>query len=515
MPSDYGKLSSLLSLTQQQKVIQPFSAEQLVTSIDETIYEVDSGDEFYVRVDVEGPDVKVFTITVTSDGYLVFPEVSALYVRGEILEHVKKKIFKHLSEFYSTREIDVTLARIHPIKVSIIGSLEPIIDLNLTSADRLLDALQKLIVAYKADTLKVKALDRISIRRIDLIRNQQETTFDLLKFIRLKDESQNPLLKTNDVIFVNFKDSLTGNIFVGGQIGFPGYYEYLKGDDLQTLLKLAGGLQVSADSNRIEVYRNADSETFHRVIPYAASSKFLLRPGDQVFVRKKPILGRQKAVIVEGQVKYPGIYPIQEGQTRLSDVLYWAGGLTQQADPQLAFVERKNENKENQLPLILMDLNQPQNPLPTSEMSYVKNFFGQNMRILQTDFRMLLEDPSKTKDFILKDGDKIVIPSQLNVVMISGGVKKPGIYPYRKSYTVKDYVELAGGYGDRVKKSMIKIIDGKTGAWSDAKEENVPGPGDQIFIPQRSEWELWPIVKEALTVIVQLGTVFVIIRNTK
>ncbi|MHB2149581.1 polysaccharide biosynthesis/export family protein [Calditrichota bacterium LG25] len=515
LPGDYTKLSSLLSLSQQQKMIQPFSAEQLVSSIDENTYEVDSGDEFYIRVDVEGPDVKTFTLTVTSDGYLVFPEVSALYVRHKVLKQVKKEIFRHLGEFYNTSEIDVTLARIHPIKVSIIGALEPIVDLRMTSADRLLDALQKLFIAYKADTLKMKALDRISIRRIELIRDQQTAAFDLLKFIRLKKQDQNPLLRTNDVIFVNFKDSLPGNIYVGGQVGQPGYYEFLPGDDLLTMLQLAGGLQVSADSNRIEVYRSSELEAFHRVLPFAQSAKFFLQPGDQIFVRKKPLIGNQKTVIVEGQVKYPGVYPILEGQTKLSDVLRWAGGFTKEANPQLAFVQRKSDHKKNRLPHILLSLNQPQKPLTTSELSYVKNFFSQNVQILQTNFQMLLQDPSKTADFFLKDGDKVVVPPRLNMIIVSGGVKNPGIYPYHANFTIDDYVRLAGGYTTRVKKSMIKIFDGKTGAWLDAKEKTAPNPGDQIFIPRRNEWEFWPVFKEALTIVVQLGTIFIIIRSTK
>ena len=74
---------------------------------------------------------------------------------------------------------------------------------------------------------------------------------------------------------------------------------------------------------------------------------------------------------------------------------------------------------------------------------------------------------------------------------------------------------MAGGYSSRVKKSLLKIIKGKSGAWLDAKESAVPESGDQIFIPQRNEIEFWPAFKEAIGFIAQIGTIFVIIRSVK
>ena len=513
---DLQSLSSLLSITQQTPKQQALtSANGLIVSVDENEYRVDSGDEFYIRVDVKGPDVKMFNLTVSADGLLIFPDVSALNVRGLVLKEAKQRIFNHLKNFYKTNEIDISLAKIHKIRVSLIGALQPVVPLDLTSADRLVDAIQKVVIAYQADTTRVKMLSRVSVRRVDIIRNKQRIHYDLLKFVRLGDLSQNPLLRTNDVIFVHYRDSLKSNLSIGGQVGRPGIYEYVSGDTLGLVLSLAGGLLPVADSSRIEVYRQHSPGGFRRVLALPRDRSFRLQPGDQIFVRAKKQNREQKYVQVEGEVKFPGLYPIREGQTRLSDVLKWCGGFTKDADLQNAFVQRKIEKQEDLNELFRLLSMAVKKEWPTSEQSFMKDFYRQKRFVLQVDFNAVLKQAGTRKDYLLKDDDVIMVPAKSMFVTVSGGVKKPGIYPYVQGFTVKDYVNMAGGYSSRVKKSLLKIIKGKSGAWLDAKESAVPESGDQIFIPQRNEIEFWPAFKEAIGFIAQIGTIFVIIRSVK
>jgi len=514
---DFQSLSSLFALNRQTQHPQNLTPGDLTTSIDENTYRVDSGDEFYIRVDVQGPDVKIFNPTVSADGMLILPDISALYLRGMILKKAKQRIVAHLKAFYHTqdKDIDVSLSKIHKVRVSIIGALQPVVNLDLTSADRLVNAIQKLVVAYQADTLRAKWLSRVSVRHIDLIRNDERTQYDLLRFLRLSDLEQNPLLQTNDIIYVHFRDSLKSNITVGGQVGNPGIYEFIPGDNLALMTQLAGGLLPAADSSRIEVYRRSDLHQFRRVLSLPSDSTFLLKPGDQIFVRAKIHDRKQKFVQVEGEVRYPGLYPIIEGQTRLSDIVKWCGGFTPQADIKNAFVKRQVKKDKNQLEVDRILFSLQNKELSTADISFFKTYYRQKLQILQADFAEVLNHPGAKGDFLLKENDVVMVPAKTMVITIGGGVKSPGIYPYVKGFTIKDYVQMAGGYSTRVKKSMIKIIKGKSGAWLDAKEKSVPVPGDEIFIPRRNELEFWPVFKEALTLFVQIGTVFVIIRSTR
>ncbi len=513
---DLQSLSSLFSLTQQNQTPQTLAPGDLVQAVDENRYHVDSGDEFYIRVDVQGPDVKIFNLVVSSDGMLVFPDVSALYLRGMLLKKAKRRIYKHLKDFYHDAEIDVSLSKVHKVRVSVIGALEPVVQLDLTSADHLVDAIQNIVVAYQADTSRVKFLDHVSARRIDIIRNKVRQRYDLLKFMRLGDLSQNPLLRSNDVIFVHYRDSLKSNLVVGGEVGQPGVYEFVPGDDLALAVKLAGGMLPSADSNRIELYRQGSDGKFERrMVRLPADSALSLQAGDQVFVRAKPKNREQKFVEVEGEVKYPGTYPIEEGQTRLSQVVQWCGGFTEDAAPELAFVQRmvkKDKRLEQGLEAMRM-MNVQNKVMPTVDVSFIKDYYRQNLQILQADFSKIAQGANPDLDFLLQNGDRIVVPARVMAITVAGAVRNPGIYPYVKGATLKDYVKMAGGYAPRAKKGLTKIIKYKSGAWLDAGGKSIPQPGDKIFIPQRSEIEFWPMLKEVVTMVAQLGTIFVIIRS--
>ena len=513
---DYQTLSSFISLNQQMQKTQSLTGQDLVISVDENEYEVDSGDEFYILIDVEGPNVKAFKSTVSSDGLLVFPEVPAIQIRGLLLKSAKKQIVKHLAKYYKQTEIDVSLAKVHNVRVSVIGALQPLADLNLTSADRLIDAIQKTVIAYKTDTLRAKLLDRVSMRRVDLLRHKTKKQYDLLKFLHAGDKSQNPFLKTNDVLFVNFRDTLLGNIKIHGQVGKPGIYEYLPGDRCSAILSLAGGLLSAADSNRMEIYRSSDLANYHTIVDYAQADNFILEPGDQIFIRPKSKHREQKYVRIKGSVQYPGQYPIIEGVTKVSDLLNWCGGFREDADVQVAYLERKLEmvREPGEIERII-ESQSPTIELTTSEYSYLKEFYRAKLDVVQVQFDEILKNPDSPDNIFLKDKDIIHVPSKTQTVLIYGGVKKPGIYPFIKNFTVKDYVQFAGGYSSREKTSMMKIIKGKNGAWLDADEDTVPMQGDQIFIPRRSEWELWPILKETLTLVSQVATVYFIILSAR
>ena len=513
---DLQSLSSLFSLSQQTPKPQALTPGDLMNAIDENTYHVDSGDEFYIRVDVQGPDVKIFNPVVSADGMLVLPDVSALYVRGMLLKEAKRRIYRHLKDFYSGAEIDVSLSKVHKVRVSVIGALEPVVKLDLTSADRLVDAIQNIVVAYQADTSRAKLLDHVSARRIDVIRNNVRHRYDLLKFMRLGDLSQNPLLRSNDVIFVHYRDSLKSNLVVGGEVGQPGVYEFVPGDYLMLAVKLAGGMLPSADSNRIELYRRGNEGGFvRRVLRLPADSALALQAGDQLFVRAKPKNREQKFVEVEGEVKYPGIYPIEEGKTRLSQVVQWFGGFTEDAAPELAFVQREvKRNKKLEKGLEAMRMMNVQNKqMPTTDMSFIKDYYRQNLQILQADFGKIAQGDNPNLDFLLQNGDRIVVPARVMAVTVAGAVRNPGIYPYVKGATLKDYVKMAGGYAPRARKGLTKLIKYKSGAWLDAAGKSVPAPGDKIFVPQRNEIEFWPMLKEVVTMVAQLGTIFIIIRS--
>ena len=89
---------------------------------------------------------------------------------------------------------------------------------------------------------------------------------------------------------------------------------------------------------------------------------------------------------------------------------------------------------------------------------------------------------------MLRKDDVLLIPEYVNTVKISGNVMYPNVVGYNSSFTVKDYVTMAGGYGYRSKKSKAYVIY-MNGTIARARQasKGVVEPGCEIVIPQKRD----------------------------
>jgi protein involved in polysaccharide export with SLBB domain len=69
----------------------------------------------------------------------------------------------------------------------------------------------------------------------------------------------------------------------------------------------------------------------------------ILKPFDQVYIRRSPGYTIQQQVTVEGEALATGVYTISRKDERISDVIKRAGGLTPFADASGAILVRKTE----------------------------------------------------------------------------------------------------------------------------------------------------------------------------
>lgn len=113
---------------------------------------------------------------------------------------------------------------------------------------------------------------------------------------------------------------------------------------IKDLLKLAGGLTISADINRIDIFRlklgnqakpekelitiSVDAD-FNLLAP---NQNFQLQPFDVVVVRQIPDFTMQEMVKLNGEVKYPGMYSLKKRDYAFSDLIEDAGGINAIAD---------------------------------------------------------------------------------------------------------------------------------------------------------------------------------------
>jgi protein involved in polysaccharide export with SLBB domain len=158
------------------------------------------------------------------------------------------------------------------------------------------------------------------------------------------------------------------------------------------LLTMAGGFEVGAAYDRVEVFRLnvSDKKSSFDVLTlevdedYNPKSDFQLQPFDQIVVRMTPDFTTGRTVELNGRVKYPGVYLLDDNKTQLWEVIEMAGGLLDDADP-YARVFRTHEGRGN---------------------------IGVNLTKAKNNKKKM------DSDLILMDGDVINISRQENIVII-------------------------------------------------------------------------------------------------
>ncbi len=310
-----------------------------------------------------------------------------------------------------------------------------------------------------------------------------------------------PLVK-NDVLFIpsihDLKD--LGSITVGGEVAKPGTFVYADNTTLEDAIMLAGGLLESASTVKIEVSRRiknpesmTQSDTIGVVYTFAfkdgyvldGEAGFLLEPYDRVYVRRSPGYVPQTSVSISGEVIFPGSYILTHKEERLSDLVAKAGGLNSWAYVRGARLLRQmNAEEAARLAAageVLQNIN---------DNMIVSGIDRSRVYSVGIELDKALKNPGGDFDLVLREGDLLIIPEYINTVKISGNVMYPNVVTYDPGMTVRDYVQMAGGYGFRTKKSKSYVIylNGtvqKARRWS----KGVVEPGCEIVIPQKREKE--------------------------
>ncbi len=136
-------------------------------------------------------------------------------------------------------------------------------------------------------------------------------------------------------------------VFVLGDVNRPG--SYLAGGlaTISSALYRSGGVSRVGSLRNIQLKRAGKTvgrfDLYEALLNGDTSGDHRLQPGDVIFV---PPVGAQTSV--DGAVKRPGIYETR-GQTSIADVVAMAGGLTPDAYPKGAHIERIEGSEERKV----------------------------------------------------------------------------------------------------------------------------------------------------------------------
>lgn len=468
------------------------------------------GPQDVLLVSIVAAEPKEFEVEVSPEGKVAVPGVGVVDVKNRTLAEAEDLIVRKVKSIIKTNEVNVLLKSIKKFKVSIAGAVQKSAVVAASSTDRVSEIIER------AGGFK----DKASIRNILLYRNdgKQVIEVDLLRYFLLSDKSVNPTVQGGDHIVVPFASD---NAFVQavGEVNNPGKFEFRLNDSLSTLLRFAQGFTEISLLDSVEFARMVGPNEFSTIILDLNSWKdsinsptaklpgdFPLKMGDRVFVRQNPNWKKPMSIIIEGEVVYPGRYPIDEKNFRLSDLLQKCGGFKEEADIEKTRLFRK----------ALEDVVDPEmerlSRIPPSEMSkneyrYFLSRVNERKGLMSIDFNNVLRNPNSDDNIVLQDKDSIYVPRRNEFVNVQGRVNNPGLVSFKPAYNYLDYIELAGGYGFRADADATLLVKSK-GEQFLAKDLNYKiEPGDNILVPPKEEVTFWEIFTTGLTIATQILTI--------
>ena len=339
--------------------------------------------------------------------------------------------------------------------------------------------------------------------RAVLVREKEDLTSETLTVELgniLSGKADDVLLRKNDILVISANRDLNdpGTLTINGYVRNPGVFEFSENTTVEDLILRAGGLLEGASFSRVDVARRVSdsrglmpSDTVGRTFTFSlqdglavdGAERFILQPYDVVSVRRSPAFRVQKFVRIEGEVAFPGEYVLLTEGERVSELVKRAGGPTHHAFLRGAVLTRKMNDEERNLELAKRNLAENAALRDTVDLSQVA--LSENYRV-GIELDRAVEKPGSEYDLILREGDRIYVPEQLSTVRISGDVLYPNSVVYVPGKGVSYYINSAGGYGSRAKRSGTYVVymNGRVQVASKgAKVE----PGCEIIVPQRPE----------------------------
>ncbi len=465
-------------------------------------------------IDLYGGSASPLTIEVLPEGVIALPDVGEVNVAQLTLAEAKEKIMSTVLSRYRDRTITVALAKVRSFKISVTGAVQKPGIVPVSAADRVSEAVSL------AGGLQYKA----SQRNIQLVNVGRDTVgADLAYFNATGSVDANPYLHEGQVIFVPVVSDSFNKVEIYGAVNAPGVFEFHKGDRVSDLLALGFGISVDADLDGAELVRFSDDVGTKTTIPIdlravttdsKSTANLALIPDDRLFVRTLSGFRRKEQVTLVGEVKYPGVYPIQDNLRTLKQLVDRAGGFLPDASLSEAEMVRRSltgaEEVKNSFDQLLM---MSTDKLTDFELQYLKETSSRTPGKVAVNFESIFQQGQAEHDVPLMNGDRITIPRKSFAVTVLGRVINPGMVPYQDTKTVEFYIGLAGGYGYKANKHDIRIIKANTGALIKADRGTRVAMGDKIMVPQKKGVNMWQLFKDTSFFIANLATIYLVINQ--
>jgi polysaccharide biosynthesis/export protein len=345
-------------------------------------------------------------------------------------------------------------------------------------------------------------------------------------------------------------------VSIDGRVKAPGRYPLEPSMHVSDLIRAGGSLEDAAYRGQAELTRYSVVDGDARqteLIPVdlaaiwrgTAGADLQLRPYDVLVIKPIPMWMEPGTIQLFGEVRFPGKYPIHQGET-LHSVLQRAGGFTDIAFPYGAVYTREElkQREKDQLELLA---NRLQSDLAALSLQAVassavggggggnasqglaigQQLLGQ-LRDTKPVGRLVIDvegvlkgRPGGAEDVLVKDGDKLIIPKRTQEVTILGEVQSPTSHVFAAGLTREDYIAKSGGTTQKADRKRIyvvrangDVISGGRSGWFRRSQSVEMRPGDTIVVPLDTErinkLQLWQAVT---TIIYNLAIGFILVHQ--
>lgn len=320
-------------------------------------------------------------------------------------------------------------------------------------------------------------------------------------------------------------------VLINGAVRSPGKYPLETNMRVSDLIRAGGHMTepayvLDAELSRFSTIQGQRREISHQKIELAkiiqgdTVADILLQPHDVLQIKRTPQWSTVNSVTFEGELRFPGTYPVKPGETLLQ-VLERAGGLTPYAYPDGAIFLRKSLKKREKREFDALTSRLEMEIVGSALQSKDKDKEDRNtsslllnlvnkLRSTTPQGRLAIDLPKMlanrsneqiNETIILRDKDYLLIPQKINEITVLGEVYYPTSHQYLTTNTIEKYANLSGGYSQMADLDHIYVVkaNGQVisnnpttsllgSSWLSGSSRDIPlTPGDTIVVPMKIE----------------------------
>jgi protein involved in polysaccharide export with SLBB domain len=278
-----------------------------------------------------------------------------------------------------------------------------------------------------------------------------------------------------------------------------------------------------------------------------AGADLELKPYDVLLIKPTPMWKEPGIFEIAGEVRFPGKYPIHQGET-LRSLLERAGGFTAEAFSEGAVFVREELKKREKEQIELLS-NRLQSDLAALSLQAVASsaatsgggggasagqalVVGQQLisqlrdakpvgRLVINLDQVMSSPTGAPGDVILKDADKLLVPKKNQEITILGEVQSPTSHVFESGLTRDEYIAKSGGTTQKADRKRIYVVrangdvfSGGRSGWFRRSQTIEMRPGDTIVVPLDTERiNPLPVWQSVTTIIYNLAVALLAIRS--